>query len=107
MAGIVWQVVTLLAFASLCGLYFFNVGRRYSEIDPVKTSFTHTPRFKLFAGAIILALLAIFARCVYRVAEMAGGWKNPIMRNQGEFIALDGALVFSELYNSAHYVLLT
>ena len=91
MAGIVWQVVTLLVFGSLTGLYLFNVWRRHSEIDPVQTSFTHTLRFKLFAGAITCAYLAIFARCVYRVAEMAGGWRNPIMRNEREFIALDGA----------------
>ena len=92
-AGIIMQVVTLAIFAALAGLFFL---RRHlalrkgvpEKVDPQ----LQTARFKLFAGAVVLAFLTIFTRCVYRIAEMMGGWGNPLMQDQSEFIALDSVM---------------
>ena len=46
--------------------------------------------FRLFCVAIGIAFVAIFIRCVYRLPEMAGGWGNPLMRKENEFLLLDG-----------------
>jgi hypothetical protein len=41
------------------------------------------------APSIVLAYSVILIRCIYRIAEMAGGWRNPIMQNQVAFTILD------------------
>lgn len=96
-AGIIMQVVTLAIFAALAGLFFLrrHLARRNgvpeTEEPPVDRQL-QTLRFKLFAGAVVIAFLTIFARCVYRIAEMMGGWGNPLMQDQTEFIALDSVM---------------
>ena len=91
-AGIIMQVVTLAIFAALAGVFFL----RRAASDQDKTQANHlqlqSTRFKLFACAIVLAFLTIFARCVYRIAEMMGGWGNPLMQDEAEFIALDSVM---------------
>ena len=96
-AGIIMQVVTLAIFAALAGLFFLrrHLARRNSVLEKEGTPSIpqlQTIRFKLFAGAVIIAFLAIFTRCVYRIAEMMGGWGNPLMQDQAEFIALDSVM---------------
>jgi hypothetical protein len=48
--------------------------------------------FRAFLGGVSLSFVVIFACCVYRIAEMANGWANPIMQNETEFIVLDGVM---------------
>lgn len=96
-AGIIMQVVTLAIFAAFAGLFFL---RRHLALRNGASDKDEAPanpqlqsmRFKLFAGAVVVAFLTIFARCVYRIAEMMGGWGNPLMQNEAEFIALDSVM---------------
>jgi len=96
--GIILQVVSLAIFAGLAALSF---GRRYlalrgtqeaQKLDPEASQAPQTLRFKLFVTAVTIPFLTIFTRCVYRIAEMMGGWGNPLMQSQGEFIALDSVM---------------
>ena len=89
-SGIIFQVVTLFIFAMLAAVYFL---RRYRHKDALEAPAQHLQmlRFRFFCGAVIVAFLTIFTRCVYRIAEMSGGWGNPLMQNQREFIALDSS----------------
>jgi RTA1 like protein len=89
MAGIVFQVVTLLIFAAMAGLYYFRLSRSTTPLSASAENVKRSPRFKLFLGGFMLAFVTIFIRCVYRIAEMAGGWQNPIMQNELDFIVLD------------------
>ena len=96
-AGIIMQVVTLAIFAALAGLFFLRRHLALRNRASGKEEATTNPqlqsvRFKLFAGAIIIAFLTTFIRCVYRIAEMMGGWGNPLMQNEAEFIALDSVM---------------
>lgn len=50
-------------------------------------------RFRAFVYAVAAAYLAILIRCIYRVAEMAGGWGNRIIQDEPSFLVLDGTLV--------------
>jgi hypothetical protein len=59
------------------------------EAESIKTKTS----FKFFIFGLILAFLAVFTRCVFRIAEMAGGWRNPIMQSETDFIALDGSMI--------------
>ena len=90
MAGIVFQVFTLLIFAILSGEYFYRALSRRNEWSQSVVNLVSSMRFKLFVGSISTAFTVIFIRCVYRIAEMAGGWRNDIMQNEAEFIVLDG-----------------
>ncbi|KAJ8064732.1 hypothetical protein OCU04_007050 [Sclerotinia nivalis] len=49
--------------------------------------------FKLFCVGVTVAFITIFARCVYRIAEMVGGWANPIMRDEAGFIVMEGFMI--------------
>lgn len=96
-AGIIMQVVTLAIFAALTGLFFLRRhlalrGGASDKDDAPANPQLQSMRFKLFAGAVVIAFLTIFARCVYRIAEMMGGWGNPLMQDEAEFIALDSVM---------------
>lgn len=93
MAGIVWQVVTLLIFGSMVGDYASRVYAQRSQLEPSAIKLMNATRFKLFTGGLFLAYLTIITRCVFRIGEMAKGWGNPIMQAQADFIALDGVMM--------------
>jgi hypothetical protein len=38
-------------------------------------------------------LVGVYIRCIYRIAELAGGWKNKIMQDEISFYVLDVAMV--------------
>lgn len=98
--GIITQVVTLAIFAALAAMFFVcryislrnqATEGRDQKVEQ-KDSHLQSLRFKLFLAAVTIAFLTIFTRCIYRIAEMMGGWGNPLMQDQGEFIALDSVM---------------
>lgn len=93
MAGIVWQVFTLLVFGVLAADYAKTAASRRSEFNQSVINLVSNTRFRLFISSLVIAYLAIFTRCVYRIAEMAGGWRNSIMQDETDFIVLDGVYV--------------
>ena len=38
------------------------------------------------------AYLAVLIRCIYRIAEMAGRLRNPIIQNQAAFMVFEGVV---------------
>lgn len=89
-AGIVWQVITLLGFGALVLDY---VVRTRGRLTAGGASLLSTRRFKLFVAGLFIAYITIFTRCVYRIAELGPGWRNKIMQNENEFIVLDSVMV--------------
>lgn len=92
-AGIVLQVVTLLIFGAFSADFVLRLSKSTKPFSLEAADMKNELRFKLFLTGLILAYLTVFTRCVYRIAEMANGWKNPIMQNEAEFIVLDGVMV--------------
>lgn len=90
LVGIVWQVVTLLVFAALAGDFFLRAYRNRSNQTVTATEIGQTTKFMLFFIGLLVAYLTIETRCIYRIAELAGGWQNDIMQNETEFIILEG-----------------
>lgn len=90
LAGIVFQVATFTFLYCLAGAFIFNLRRGMSTLSPEVREVLLGKDFKIFLGGIFAASLAIYVRCVYRIAELATGWANEIMRNEAEFIVLDG-----------------
>ncbi|MCJ1417005.1 hypothetical protein MMC32_003344 [Xylographa parallela] len=92
LAGIVWQVFTLMVFGGLCGAYFQRVYVNRYNLTSSATTVFNSKRFRLFVAAVTVAYTTIFVRCVFRIAELADGWKSPIMQNEVEFIVFDGVM---------------
>ena len=93
LAGIVWQVFTLMVFGGLSGEYFRRVYANRSNLTSSAITIFNSRKFRLFVAAVTVAFTTIFIRCVFRIAELADGWKSPIMQNEAEFIVFDGVYV--------------
>lgn len=93
MAGIVFQVFTLIVFGSLVTDYVIRARANRTRWEPAAVKLVNHQRFKIFVAGLSLAYLTIFIRCVFRIGEMARGWGNPIMQDQTDFIVLDSVMV--------------
>ncbi|KAL1973990.1 hypothetical protein VTN31DRAFT_5550 [Thermomyces dupontii] len=98
-AGIVLQVVNLAVFGALSADFFYAAWKHFrstspsdGDEDPGRQIWT-ARRFRIFCSSIAAAYVGILARCIYRIAEMAGGWGNPIMRDEISYIILEATLV--------------
>jgi RTA1 like protein len=89
-AGIVWQVATLVVFACLAIDYVVRTSRVWDQVPSGAKILAVKVSFKLFVAGVALAFLTIFCRCVYRIAEMVQGWANPVMRDQAGFVIAEG-----------------
>ncbi|KAH3681361.1 hypothetical protein WICPIJ_007679, partial [Wickerhamomyces pijperi] len=49
--------------------------------------------FRLFVLAIALAALFVFIRCIYRVIELADGWRGFLVIHEIYFLILEGAMM--------------
>lgn len=99
-AGIAFQVATMAGCGLLVLLYIW----RYRKGAPLKGQLDDKSNYqlskeqgtvslgkvKLFAAVVSLSYVTVLIRCIYRLPEMAGGWGNPLMRNEKEFLLLDG-----------------
>ncbi|EKD17926.1 uncharacterized protein L3040_004466 [Drepanopeziza brunnea f. sp. 'multigermtubi'] len=92
-AGIVWQVATLLAFAGLVVDYVVRTRFAWEAVDPQAKALLASGKFKGFVAAVTVAFVTVFLRCVYRIVEMVGGWANPIMRDEPSFIVFEGVMI--------------
>ncbi|KAF5656640.1 parasitic phase-specific PSP-1 [Fusarium heterosporum] len=97
-AGIVFQVVTMALCGCLVAFYIFRYQRRdvrrmqeTSQYETSKVNGTVSrQKLKTFAIVLTIAYFLVLIRCIYRIPELAGGWGNHLMRNENEFIVLDG-----------------
>lgn len=100
-AGLAFQVFTLLIFILICADFGVAVARRRawakkdaSGAEKAGSTGAKLPwRLKGFLVALGVATIAIFWRCCYRVGELSGGWTGPIMYHQAYFIWFEGFLI--------------
>jgi hypothetical protein len=92
-AGVIWQVVCLAFFGYFLVEYGIRTRRHQNQLSLHATTLLRSTKFRLFMGSIVLAYLSIFIRCVYRIPELTGGWGSPLMRNEVEFIVLEGVMI--------------
>ncbi|KAJ5389246.1 RTA1 domain protein [Penicillium cataractarum] len=94
-SGIAFQVATM----GVCGVlgmdFVFRVrkGRQFQEVQAEKLEESEVRKFYFFCVGEIIAYLTVLIRCIYRLPEMAGGWGNPLMQKETEFLILDGAMI--------------
>lgn len=92
-AGVIFQVVILSVFGYLLTEYALRTHRRRDQLSAESLKLLGNTRFRLFVVAVLVGYLGIYARCVYRIPELTGGWGNHLMRNEPEFIALEGVMI--------------
>lgn len=106
-AGITLQVVVLLFFGLAAADYYVRV-RRWVDggsAGPETLGVWRHKKFRMFVYAVSAAYGGILIRCIYRlvrrdlnverltfgrIAEMAGGWGNHIMRDEPSYVVLEG-----------------
>jgi len=91
-AGIVLQVVVLGLFGTAGVDYAVRVRRwiKSGAADAEAVTLWNDRKFRTFVYAVSGAYGGILIRCIYRIAEMAGGWGNHIMQDEPSFIVLEG-----------------
>lgn len=100
--GIALQVAVLLGFGTMAADYLLRVrkalrssGDSGSEVlAPGARTLWTDKKARMFFYAVLGAYVCILIRCIYRIAEMSGGWGSTIMRDQPSFIVLEGFMVF-------------
>jgi hypothetical protein len=100
MAGLSFQVFTLLLFIIAAAVFALRTVRRYRALgaaaldqDPIVAKVRGSTAFRLFLAALGVATLCIFWRCVFRVAELSGGWEGELMGRQDLFIGFEGVMI--------------
>jgi len=100
-AGLAFQVLTLLIFMVLCVDFAHRTWSRYKSLGSA-AAFDQNPafiqlrqgwRFRGFLCGLTLATICIFWRSVYRVAELGEGWTGNLIRHQWLFVGFEGVMV--------------
>jgi len=101
-AGIAFQVITMAVCGLLVLVYIIRYKKGVASRNAVeeKSAYHHDKeqgamplwKIKVFGIMVGIAYVTILIRCIYRLPEMAGGWGNPLMRNEKEFLLLDGMM---------------
>lgn len=93
-AGLVFQVVSLLIFMLLALEYLLRLRRTTDTAeDEGLIGLTSTKKFTWFKYALGLAVVLIFVRSVYRVAELQQGFDGSIANNEATFMVLEGPMI--------------
>jgi hypothetical protein len=92
-AGVIFQVVILACFGYFLVEYAVRTSRHMNRLTSEAITLFHSTGFRAYMAAIVIAYTGIFIRCVYRIPELTGGWRTELMRNETEFIVLEGVMI--------------
>ncbi|KAL8795517.1 MAG: hypothetical protein Q9182_007520 [Xanthomendoza sp. 2 TL-2023] len=97
-AGLAFQVFTLLVFMLLCADFAVRTVLRMNRLGEAALDSTHASlrrsmKFRVFLVALTLSTICIFVRSVFRVVELGEGWDGALIKNQTLFIVLEGVMV--------------
>ncbi|RPA97967.1 RTA1-domain-containing protein [Choiromyces venosus 120613-1] len=93
LAGLGFQVFTLVLFICLCAEYAYRVKTSTQEFDATHAKLRASRKFRAFLIALSLSTILILIRSIYRVIEMAQGWSGALIKNQTLFFVLEGIMV--------------
>ena len=86
LAGLVFQVFTLVVFCGLFADYVITAARSSSRNRITKN-------LTIFLAFLFLSTIFILIRCVYRIVELEKGYFSEIFRNENLFMALESSYV--------------
>jgi hypothetical protein len=98
LAGVAFQVVNM----ALCGFAMLFYVWRYKKAKKAgthqkDTDYQHdhahpirVKKFHTFIWLLVVAYVAVLARCSYRLPEFESGWGSDLQQNETTFLILDG-----------------
>ncbi|KAI1803772.1 RTA1-domain-containing protein [Daldinia bambusicola] len=100
-AGLAFQVFTLLVFMLLSLDFLLNTLRRRRTLgslaaldqDPSLVAMRRSVLFRAFPAALALSTVCVFWRSVFRVAELSNGWTGSLMARQDLFVGFEGVMI--------------
>lgn len=94
LAGLGFQVFSLVLFAILCAEFAWRVLRAKGTWNARYIDLVSSTLFKSFLGGLCLATVTIFIRSVYRCVELSGGFDGPLfVSREAEFMILEGVMI--------------
>lgn len=93
LAGLSFQVFTLVLFIVLCAEYAYRVHTTTRPLESSHEGLRASKKFRGFLVALATATVLILIRSIYRVIEMAQGWEGELIKNQTLFFILEGVMV--------------
>jgi len=94
LAGLIFQVVSLVLFALCAGDFALRVMKNKSRWNVKYIDIVNSLLFKSFLVGLAVASVTIFARSVYRCAELAGGFNGSLFTSdEALFMVLEGAMI--------------
>ena len=97
--GVVFQVVSLLIFMGLWLEFIFRLRKTSKSAKDVRfIELRDMKKFILFQYALGAAIMLIFIRSVYRVAELQQGFNGPIANDEVSFMILEGPMIFLAVF---------
>ncbi|KAK9320887.1 RTA1 like protein-domain-containing protein [Lipomyces orientalis] len=95
LAGLIFQVVATLLFMTACAEFAWRVQQASLDArDPKHVELRNSRLFLVFLWGLAVAISCIFARSVYRVAELSQGFHGTLANQQVTFMILEGAMIF-------------
>lgn len=95
-AGIFVQVVSLTVFTILLVYVVSQVRREQdkSRYDPMFREVRRKPLFKFLIPLMLISIMFIWIRSVYRLVELGEGWNGKLMTTERYVLVLDGLMIF-------------
>lgn len=84
LAGLIFQVVTLVAFLALFVDYLISCKKLPSFKETWET-------MGVFLVVLFISIILILVRCAYRIAELQAGYFSELFREESLFIALESS----------------
>ncbi|KAI9826780.1 MAG: hypothetical protein M1819_007251 [Sarea resinae] len=94
LVGLGYQILSLIVFIFLAlefawKLSQWNKARGETIFIPGRSE----ARLQIFLVFFCLSIFCLFARCIYRCAELSGGLEGPMLHDETMFIFLEGMLI--------------
>ncbi|RDI87016.1 ATP-dependent helicase [Venturia inaequalis] len=94
-AGVTFQVISLLIFMAFWTEFVYRLSRTSESAKDIRfIELRDTKKFARFQYALGAAVVLIFVRSVYRVAELQQGFNGPIANDEVSFMILEGPMIF-------------
>lgn len=85
-AGVIFQLVSITVFV-VCAVDFL---RRVKKMGVLRTA---SLSFILLMAAMVISVLCIYVRSIYRTIELLQGWRGYLITHELYFIVLDGVMM--------------
>ena len=95
LAGLGFQVFSLILFCGCAGEFAQRAWSQRGSRNSHYLNLIHSRLLKSFMVGLVTAVITIFIRCVYRCAELSGGFHGNLFRkDEGLYMLLEPVMIF-------------